>query len=103
MAEEKTKDATVEQQASTDKKERPQGKTVRIAASKTAPTAEEKLAKDTVKITLKRALSNRTKKQIAIAHSLGLKNVGDVTIQPDTAPTRGKIGKIPFLLQVERP
>ena len=38
--------------------------------------------------------------QIATAHALGLKKIGDCTTQPDNAQTRGKIAKIGYLLQV---
>ncbi|MDL2219644.1 50S ribosomal protein L30 [Ruminococcaceae bacterium OttesenSCG-928-O06] len=55
-----------------------------------------------MKVTLKKALVGRNKKQVAVAASLGLRRVGDVTIQPDNAPTAGKIAKIAFLLDVEK-
>lgn len=54
-----------------------------------------------MKITLKKSLAGRIEKHVATAHSLGLKKINDVTIQPDNAQTRGKIAKIGFLLQVE--
>lgn len=54
-----------------------------------------------MKITLKKSLAGRIEKHIATAHSLGLKKINDVTIQPDNAQTRGKIAKIGFLIQVE--
>ena len=38
--------------------------------------------------------------QIATANSLGLKKIGDNTIQPDNAATRGKIAKISHLVAV---
>ena len=34
------------------------------------------------------------------AESLGLRKIGQVTIQPDNTQTRGKIAKIGYLLQV---
>ncbi len=54
-----------------------------------------------MKITLKKSLSGRLEKHIATAHSLGLKKINDVTVQPDNVQTRGKIAKIGYLLQVE--
>lgn len=54
-----------------------------------------------MKITLKKSLNGRLEKHIATAHSLGLKKINDITIQPDNAQTRGKIAKIGFLLQVD--
>ena len=34
------------------------------------------------------------------ANSLGLRKIGDTTVQPDNDCTRGKIAKIGYLLQV---
>ena len=53
-----------------------------------------------LKITLVKSLNGRLEKQIATAHSLGLRKIGNVTIQPDNEMTRGKIAKIGYLLQV---
>ena len=53
-----------------------------------------------MKITLKKSLAGRLEKHIATAHSLGLKKINDVTVQPDNPQTRGKIAKIGYLLQV---
>lgn len=52
------------------------------------------------KITLTKSLIGRKKDQIATALSLGLKKVGDVTVQPDNAQTNGKIKKISHLVEV---
>jgi len=51
-------------------------------------------------IKLVKSLNGRLEKQIATAHSLGLRKIGDVTVQPDNEQTRGKIAKIGYLLQV---
>ena len=51
-------------------------------------------------IKLVKSLSGRLDKHIATAHSMGLRKIGDSTIQPDTAQTKGKIAKIGYLLQV---
>ncbi len=53
-----------------------------------------------LQIKLTRSLTGCLKKQIATAHSLGLKRVGNVTLQPDTPPTRGKLRVIAHLIQV---
>ncbi len=53
-----------------------------------------------MKITLKKSLVGRLDKHIATAHSLGLKKINDVTIQPDNAQTQGKIRQIGYLLEV---
>jgi large subunit ribosomal protein L30 len=52
------------------------------------------------KITLVKSLIAVKKDQIATANSLGLKKIGDVTIQPDNAQTQGKINKIVHLIEV---
>ena len=51
-------------------------------------------------IKLVKSLNGRLKKQIATAHSLSLRRIGDETVQPDNPCTRGKIAKIGYLLQV---
>ena len=38
---------------------------------------------------------------MATAYSLGLRKIGQVSIQPDNTQTRGKIAKIGYLLKVE--
>ena len=53
-----------------------------------------------LKITLVKSLNGRLEKHIATAHSLGLRKIGQATIQPDNTQTRGKIAKIGFMLQV---
>lgn len=53
-----------------------------------------------LKITLVKSLNGRLDKHIATAESLGLKRIGDETVQPDNAQTRGKIAKIGYLLEV---
>ena len=40
------------------------------------------------------------KDQIATAHALGLHKIGDVSVQPDNAQTKGKINKISHLVEV---
>ena len=71
------------------------------AAKKTAAKkAEAKAGTVTVKLT--KSLSGRGAKQIATAKSLGLKKIGDVTVQPDNAQTAGKIAKISHLVAVAK-
>ena len=53
-----------------------------------------------LRIELVKSLNGRLEKQIATAQSLGLRKIGQVTIQPDNTQTRGKIAKIGFMLQV---
>ena len=54
-----------------------------------------------IKVKLVKSLNGRLDKHIATAHSLGLRKIGDTTVQPDNAQTRGKIAKIGYLLAVE--
>ena len=51
-------------------------------------------------IKLVKSLNGRLEKQVATANSMGLRKIGDVTVQPDNDQTRGKIAMIGYLLQV---
>lgn len=51
-------------------------------------------------IKLVKSLIGRKKDQIATAHSLGLRKIGQVTVQPDNEQTNGKIKKISHLVEV---
>ncbi|WBY64225.1 MAG: 50S ribosomal protein L30 [Thermocaproicibacter melissae] len=53
-----------------------------------------------LKITLVKSTIGAKKDQIATAHSLGLTKIGDSSIQPDNAQTRGKVAKIIHLIEV---
>ena len=53
-----------------------------------------------LKITVVKGFQGRKDDQIATAHSLGLRKIGNQVIQPDNAATRGKINKISHLVQV---
>ena len=53
-----------------------------------------------LKIELVKSLNGRLKKHIATANSMGLRKIGDSTVQPDNAHTRGKVAQIGYLLQV---
>ena len=55
-----------------------------------------------IKITLIKSLNGRIDKQIATAHSLGLRRIGQSTEQPDNDQTRGKLQKIGFLVKTEQ-
>ena len=52
-------------------------------------------------IKLVKSLNGRNKKHIATAHSMGLTNIGNVTVQPDNEQTKGKIAQITYLLKIE--
>lgn len=62
-----------------------------MATKKKAAGLTVKLVKSTI---------GSKKDQIATAEALGLRKVGDVSVQPDNAQTRGKINKICHLVQV---
>ncbi|MBQ6600525.1 MAG: 50S ribosomal protein L30 [Clostridia bacterium] len=53
-----------------------------------------------VKIKLVKSLIGSKKDQIATAQALGLKKIGDVTVQPNNPQTQGKVKKISHLLEV---
>ena len=53
-----------------------------------------------IKIKLTKSLIGRKKDQIATAHSLGLRKIGNVTVQPDNAQTQGKLAKIAHLVTI---
>ena len=53
-----------------------------------------------MKIKLVKRLAGKTEKQIAVAASLGLHRIGDVTEQPDNNATKGKIAKLSHLIEV---
>ncbi len=53
-----------------------------------------------IKIKLIKSLIGSKKDQIATAESLGLKKIGNETIQPDNVQTRGKVAKISHLVEV---
>ena len=59
-----------------------------------------KANENTVTIKLTGSLIGSKKDQIATALSLGLKKIGNETIQPDNEATRGKIAKISHLVEV---
>lgn len=63
-----------------------------------ATKAKKKTA--TKKITLIKSLTGRKDSHIATAISMGLKRIGDATVQPDNEATRGKLAHIGYLVRV---
>ena len=53
-----------------------------------------------LRIKLVKSLNGRLDKHIATANSMGLRRIGDTSVQPDNDQTRGKIAQIGYLLQV---
>ena len=52
-----------------------------------------------IKVKLVKSLIGSKKDQIATAYALGLHKIGDVSVQPDNAQTKGKIRKIAHLIE----
>jgi large subunit ribosomal protein L30 len=55
---------------------------------------------ETVQVKLVKSLIGSKKDPIATAEALGLRKIGDVSVQPDNAATKGKINKIIHLVEV---
>jgi large subunit ribosomal protein L30 len=55
-----------------------------------------------LKVKLVKSLIGCKSNQILTAQALGLKKVGDETVQPDNAQTLGKINKIIHLVEVTK-
>ena len=55
-----------------------------------------------ITIKLAKSLNGRLEKQVATANSMGLRKIGDTTVQPDNAQTKGKIAKIAHLVVVTK-
>lgn len=53
-----------------------------------------------LKIKLVKSLIGVKQDQIATAASLGLRKIGDSTVQPDNVQTKGKVHKITHLIEV---
>ena len=53
-----------------------------------------------IKVKLVRSLIGSKKDQIATAQALGLRKIGDETVQPDNPQTKGKVAKIIHLIEV---
>ena len=54
----------------------------------------------TIEVKLVKSLISCKKDQIATAESMGLRKIGDVTVQPENDCTMGKIAKINHLVEV---
>ena len=74
------------------------GKVVKVGAASAAK--EEKIPAGSIKIRLAHGFSGRLDKHIATAKSLGLRKIGDVTVQPDNAATRGKVAQICHMVEI---
>lgn len=53
-----------------------------------------------LRIKLLKSLNGRLESHVATAKSLGLKKIGNETMQPDNPQTRGKIALIRYLISV---
>ena len=75
------------------------------APAKKAPAkkaAANKAEVELVKIELIHSLNGKVVAQKATAESLGLKRIGDTTVQPNNAATQSKINKIMHLIAVSK-
>ena len=75
------------------------------APAKKAPAkkaAAKKAEVELVKIELIHSLNGKVVAQKATAESLGLKRIGDTTVQPNNAATQGQINKIMHLIAVSK-
>ena len=75
------------------------------APAKKAPAkkaAAKKAEVELVKIELIHSLNGKVVAQKATAESLGMKRIGDTTVQPNNAATQGKINKIMHLIAVSK-
>lgn len=55
-----------------------------------------------IQVKLAKSLIGSTKPQLATARALGLHKIGDVSVQPDTPATQGKIRKLAHLVEVTK-
>ena len=53
-----------------------------------------------IQVKLTKSLIGSKKDQIATAYALGLRKIGDVSVQPDNPQTQGKVRKISHLIEV---
>ena len=53
-----------------------------------------------IQVKLKKSLIGSKKDQIATAYALGLRKIGDISVQPDNPQTQGKVRKINHLIEV---
>ena len=53
-----------------------------------------------LKVKLVKSLIGSKKDQIATAQALGLRKIGNETVQPDNPQTKGKVAKIIHLIEV---
>jgi len=63
---------------------------------------EEAAAVSGIRVRLVRSFSGHLKKQVATARSIGLRKVGDVTVQPDNEQTKGKLARISHLVEITK-
>jgi large subunit ribosomal protein L30 len=54
-----------------------------------------------IKVTLKKSLIGRKDNHIATAKSMGLRKIGDTSVQVKNAATEGKIALISYLVETE--
>ena len=102
MATKKETAAAAEEVQAVEEKKPAAKKTTKAtkAEDTTAAKKTTKKKEKTLTIKLVHSAAHRLDKQIATCKSLGLKKIGDVTVQPDNAATRGKLARIAHLVEV---
>ncbi|MGI6248120.1 MAG: 50S ribosomal protein L30 [Acutalibacteraceae bacterium] len=55
-----------------------------------------------LQVTLVKSLIGSTKSQIATAHALGLRKIGDSSFHPENPATLGKVKKIAHLVETNK-
>jgi len=58
------------------------------------------MAEQKLQVKLVKSLIGSKKNQLATAQALGLKRIGDVSVQPDNAATQGKLRVLAHLIEV---
>ena len=105
MAEEIMKDELAVEEAPAKKTRKTTAKKAEGTAKKATtkkPSAKKAAKPAMVTITLKKSLIGALQAQKDCAAALGLKKVGDVTVQPDNAATMGKVAKISHLVEITK-
>ena len=102
MATKKETAAAVEEEVLAVEEKPAAKKTTKKAETDEAKAAKKPAKKKTKTLTIKRVRSfaHRLDNQIATCKSLGLRKIGDVTVQPDNVCTRGKLAKIAHMVEV---
>lgn len=98
-----TEKKSTTKKAAAPKAEAAPAETAAVEVKEEAPkkkAAPKKKKAATVTVRLVKSFAGRLDNQIATCKSMGLRKIGDVTVQPDNAALRGKLAKISHLVEV---